>query len=247
MGKIKDMSGQFYKNWKILNICEQPPTKNSSSSTWWNCECVKCGQQKPINGAEIRANRAGACRCNSKKKHKQSQLEKQMIPARVKNETGNCYGKLKVLSFAYTKNSHAYWKCICECGTESIVKGNALRTGAIQSCGCQRSRKEEEIRFILENNNIDFIREYTFSDLKDKGYLRFDFALFSTEKGLLGLIEYQGQQHYDEYCKYNHFGLLQRHDTIKLKYCENNQIPLLILNKDNDLNTDILNWYKSLF
>ena len=242
MGKIKDLSGKIYKNWKILDICQSPPTKNLSASIWWNCECIDCGRQKPLNGSEIRANRAGKCRCNKKS----FQIER-LIPPRVKNEIGKQYGKLKVVSFAYTKNSHAYWRCICECGKESIVKGNALRTGAVQSCGCQRSRKEEEIKLILESNGINFEREYIFSDLKDKNYLRFDFAIFSTEKKLLGLIEYQGQQHYDKPCEYNYFGLLQKHDAIKMQYCKDNQIPLLVLNKNNNLNIDILNWCKNLF
>jgi len=61
----------------------------------------------------------------------------------IVDETGNKYGKLTVLSFAYTKDGFAYWNCICDCGTKKIIKGNHLRNGDIKSCGCINSWKEE--------------------------------------------------------------------------------------------------------
>jgi hypothetical protein len=66
-----------------------------------------------------------------------------------------------------------------------------LRAGSILSCGCLISRKEEEISVILNSNHIDYKRQFTFADLRDKGLLRFDFAIFKDEN-LLGLVEYQG-------------------------------------------------------
>jgi len=32
-----------------------------------------------------------------------------------------------------------YWNCICECGTETEVRSDALRKGSISSCGCIRA------------------------------------------------------------------------------------------------------------
>lgn len=63
----------------------------------------------------------------------------------VKNETGNKYGRLTVLSRA--ENNHrgdAQWLCQCDCGKQVIVKGVSLRSGHTQSCGCYQKDKVRE-------------------------------------------------------------------------------------------------------
>lgn len=71
------------------------------------------------------------------------------------DETGNTYGKLTVLGFAFTKTVSqksydqenggrklAYWRCRCDCGRESDICGKELRRKdhkAVRSCGqCHR-------------------------------------------------------------------------------------------------------------
>lgn len=57
------------------------------------------------------------------------------------DETGNKYGKLRVLTRApNTKLAAAQWYCICDCGNPTIVKGNYLRSGNTRSCGCLRGK-----------------------------------------------------------------------------------------------------------
>lgn len=58
--------------------------------------------------------------------------------SRVKDMTGQRFGRLRVLGFDHLDsiNSSAYWKCICDCGTEVITRGSCLRTGVTKSCGC---------------------------------------------------------------------------------------------------------------
>lgn len=235
--KIIDMSNKIIKNWKVLSLVEENISTNKSKR--WKCKCIQCGAIKIFDGSELRLNRVGAC------KHKTKEKDKSFFDSRIKNEIGNRYGKLLVVDFAYTKKGLAYWKCMCDCGKECIARGNSLRQKRIKSCGCLRSYQEEEIKRILENNNISYKREFSFVDLKDKNYLRFDFAIFKNDK-LLGLIEYNGIQHYESNNTFNHYGLLQKHDDMKRQYCKNKQIPLLILNKESLLENLILNWYISL-
>lgn len=53
------------------------------------------------------------------------------------DETGNKYGRLKVIEFAgKNKNNKAFWSCVCECDTRKIVDGRELRRGKVKSCGC---------------------------------------------------------------------------------------------------------------
>lgn len=238
------MTNQKYKNWKILQRTSKPShIKSTANSIWWLCECVNCGNQKPINGTEIRNGKAGACKCKTQSANQPKRIK--INGSNVKDEVGNMYGKLTVIDFAYTKNSKAYWLCQCECGQQTVVSGNALRNSAVHSCGCLVSYREYDIAQFLSKNNICFQQQFKFNDLCDKSYLRFDFAIFNSKKQLIGLIEYNGEQHYDTnnnfYKEY-----IAKHDKMKIEYCQNNNIPLLILHKDNyDTNT-ILNWINNL-
>lgn len=239
-----DMMGYSFQTWKVI---AQSQNIGSGNNARWLCECQICGNQKEFCGSEIRKGRTGVCKHKTLvTKSKTTSMSSCQQNSRVKDETNNHYGKLTVVSFAFSKNSFAYWNCICDCGNTIIARGNQLRNGQITSCGCLRSRKENEIMTILQKNNISFKREYSFDDLVDKNKLRFDFAIFDSNQNLIGLIEYQGLQHYESSNFYNHFGLLQIHDDMKRQYCQTNNIPLLELNHTHELETALLQWYFSL-
>lgn len=54
-----------------------------------------------------------------------------------KDETGNKYGRLKVINFnGINKSNNALWNCVCDCGKAVVVIGNCLRSGNTKSCGC---------------------------------------------------------------------------------------------------------------
>lgn len=52
---------------------------------------------------------------------------------RLVNQT---FTRLTVIEYAYTKNAHYFWKCICECGTIVFIEGYCLTSGNTKSCGC---------------------------------------------------------------------------------------------------------------
>lgn len=59
--------------------------------------------------------------------------------------TGRRFGRWTVLERAgsarrgFTVSS--LWLCRCDCGTEKIVRGDNLRNGSTQSCGCLRNER----------------------------------------------------------------------------------------------------------
>lgn len=79
--------------------------------------------------------------------------------------------------------------------------------------------------------------------------LRFDFGIIKNNV-LVGLIEYQGEQHTLERPKgfytQERIDKLQYHDRLKKEYCKNNKIPLLLLDKNSDLEKEILSWIERL-
>ena len=59
------------------------------------------------------------------------------MPAHLKNEIGNTYGKLFVIRQAESRKGRSFWVCLCTCGNEKEISANALRTGSTISCGCE--------------------------------------------------------------------------------------------------------------
>lgn len=50
--------------------------------------------------------------------------------------TGKTYGKLLAIRYSHSKNSNAYWECMCDCGTFTVVAACHLKSGHTTSCGC---------------------------------------------------------------------------------------------------------------
>lgn len=54
--------------------------------------------------------------------------------------TGQKFGRLTALKLhhikKYSRSTHRYWECQCECGNKCFVAQNQLTSGKTQSCGC---------------------------------------------------------------------------------------------------------------
>lgn len=100
-----------------------------------------------------------------------------------------------------------------------------------EKCSMSMSRNEKRIEDYLKSMKIDFKREKTFPDCRDKNPLPFDFYLPRYNL----CIEFDGEQHFNDHmyktrCINNpniHLQYTQRHDQIKNQYCQNNRIHLL--------------------
>lgn len=72
--------------------------------------------------------------------------------------TGHKYGRLSVIEQAETHvtpgGRNVYmWRCVCECGKETIVSTSALRSGDTKSCGCLQRERAHEASFIDISGN----------------------------------------------------------------------------------------------
>ena len=55
----------------------------------------------------------------------------------VRDHAGIRYGRLVVLHRAGSDRwKQSLWRCACDCGAETTVRGRDLRDGATRSCGC---------------------------------------------------------------------------------------------------------------
>jgi hypothetical protein len=56
---------------------------------------------------------------------------------RLIDMTGRKIGRLTVLGRGRNdKDPEAVWRCRCDCGNTTVVRGKCLRTGHTRSCGC---------------------------------------------------------------------------------------------------------------
>ena len=227
MGRpIINLTGQAFGRLIVLGRDTSKPSGRGKSA-YWICQC-ECGNKVSIRSDKLKEGITQSCGCLSKEIHSKIFL---------KNLTGQTFGRLTVLerdiSKPMGKEHFAYWICKCKCGNKVSVRGDHLRNNTTQSCGCLNSAGEERLNIILQNNQINYKTQYVFSDLQgETGHLlRFDFAIFDEKHNLLGLIEYQGEQHYKPagYDTKDRFQKRQNYDIQKATYCKSHNIPLLII------------------
>ena len=142
---------------------------------------------------------------------------------------------IQVLS-KYNGNK-SYIDCECkECGYTWTTQALTLMYDG-KCPNCSGSKGEMKIRDILDKMNLNYYREFTFKDLVGdcNKALRFDFAIFNSNKSINCLVEYDGIQHYqpvnfwgNEYAFTQiRFETLQRYDKRKDDYCKKHGIKLI--------------------
>jgi len=119
----------------------------------------------------------------------------------------------------------------CKCGNEtaSATLNNFLRNSGCNNCQSS-SKGEDIIESYLRNKNMFFKKQFKFQDCRDINPLLFDFAVFNNDKVLIGLIEFDGKQHFESiefFGGEETFKSLQKRDLIKTNYSIKNNIPLL--------------------
>ena len=61
------------------------------------------------------------------------------------NLAGKRFGKLVAIEYAYSnKSKNAVWRCVCDCGNETFVNSQRLKSGKTKSCGCLKSEATAE-------------------------------------------------------------------------------------------------------
>lgn len=223
---MKNHIGETYGYLTILSIDEE--TSKNKSRIYVYAKC-KCGNIHSYEQQAIIKGRVVSCGC---KKH---EIDLSLIGKRFGYLTVN-----KLIGRKYSDeectNSFIEWECICDCGNKTIVRQGNLLHGSTWSCGCmKRSHGEELIYKFLKNTHFIFKEQYRINDCKNILPLPFDFAILDEEQKLLGLIEFDGKQHFEPFqfnnCDINksisNYKNCVERDRIKTNYCKNHNIKLL--------------------
>lgn len=116
-----------------LVIAGDAPRKDQTKHRCVACRC-DCGETVVVRYATLRSGRTRSCGC----------LQRENLAAQHESKqrdlSGQSFGRLTVVERAPSRKVgrkwHGYWKCQCECGTETVVQRSSLTSGATRSCGC---------------------------------------------------------------------------------------------------------------
>ena len=216
----------------VVKEVEPHVTKGGNKQIQYLCKC-SCGKEVIVKGSHLRNGNTKSCGHIAKNKIIQRNIEN---GRQIK--VGDRFGKLTViqdLGMRQQKTRNKRWRwslCQCDCGSNPIeVPNNFLITGCKKSCGCLYSYGEHLIEQILQENNINYIKEYSFNDLlsDNNAPYRFDFAIFKNNQ-LAFLIEFDGRQHYEgpegNWKQNSSLEDIQKRDNIKNEYCKKHNIIL---------------------
>jgi len=104
--------------------------KSSSGVNMWVCKCV-CGKETIVRSSDLRSGKTRSCGC----------LRGRKSPSQ--NLIGRRYSKLLVIEYSHKKSNRHFWKCLCDCGEESICATATLNSGRATRCfRCGRKYSE---------------------------------------------------------------------------------------------------------
>lgn len=217
-GKFKDLTGQTINNG--FTVIEKV---NGIKPTTWRCKCLYCGKEFTVSIVNI--NTQKSCGCLSSQQG-----------LKIEDLSNLTYGNFTILEYDAEESKlhkRTFWKCRCNlCNNIKSYEAYRIKNLTPYSCGCQplNSLGEKRIATLLTENKITYQKEYIFKNCKDKKQpYRFDFAIFENGK-IKCLIEYQGKQHYFQNSGWGEDLLdIQFRDNQKSKYCQENNIPLIII------------------
>lgn len=226
MPPLRIQPGMTFGDWTVIERDYHPTSKQHS--TFWFCKCEICGEIYSVSRDSLVKGSSSCCNHCKGIKIREKAIERGLTSWSI----GDRYGMLEIIGRGTPKGNHIYVKCRCDCGTEKEIRLEHLkgqcRKGATISCGCaSESSGELKIRQLLEQHNIVFQTQYR---IKDFNYnAPFDFALFNNKEQLIGLIEYDGAQHFfpvEFFGGEEKFQQQQENDNNKNEWCANNNIHL---------------------
>lgn len=125
--RTEDLSGRKFGNWTVVERDSE-----SKKEVRWICKC-DCGTIKSVSASGLRKGTSKSCGCKN-----------------FVDFTGKHFGRLLVIERAEpvvseSGNKSQMWRCVCDCGNETIVRHSNLTRGTTTSCGCYHREKFGDI------------------------------------------------------------------------------------------------------
>lgn len=110
--------------------------------------------------------------------------------------TGQRYGKLMVIEPAENVGGRTAWLCRCDCGRETVVRTNRLRSGHTSSCGCLAAGRETGLPGLtyVDGTCVEMLASKTVRHNNTSGVPGVDWL--SAKQRWRAMICFKGKRHY---------------------------------------------------
>lgn len=138
----RDLTGQRFGRL----VCLEPTEKrNLGGNVIWRCQC-DCGNLCLAVGAQLIQGYKKSCGC--------------LGHPPLKDYMGKRFGMLTVLEYAGKADGMHRWRCLCDCGQETVVGQTLLQTGKTKSCGCLQKRVYEKNLRLVDGTSVTILEAY---------------------------------------------------------------------------------------
>lgn len=193
-----------------------------------NCKCKKCGHIWTTLPKVLVTNKSGCPKCGREKASKNETKSQEDFVDELSVRNPNLIVTGKYIT------SKTNIQCTCKvCGTVFSATPSNLLNGNTGCPRCNMSRSELMMLQTLDKFGISYKQQFQINDCRFIGTLKFDAFDVNNNIG----FEYNGEQHYipidfagrgNDWAK-KQLELTQSRDNAKIKYCEENKIPLIII------------------
>lgn len=123
----KDYTGKKFNLLTALSVDHK-----KKNMVYWKCKC-DCGNETVVSIYSLIKGAVKSCGCL---KHRQA--------INAKDFTGQRFGMLTAIERLPRYNKkETYYRCLCDCGNEKIIKSGNLRSGHTVSCGIHNHKKDD--------------------------------------------------------------------------------------------------------
>lgn len=148
-------------------------------------------------------------------------------------------GDLTPDKFTVASGKRVWWMCKNGHEWQTIIKHRTTNQSNCPNC-FKPSKGELRIECILNKLSIKYDKQYYFADCRGvKRPLPFDFVIHAD---LPLAIEFQGRQHYENVWGQDTLSCTIKNDEIKMNYCKQNNIPLLIISYWENIETKVIDF-----
>lgn len=174
-----DISG---KRFGMLTAVRPTKERSARGSIMWLCRC-DCGKEVLAESGQLACGNRKSCGCLGR-------------PGR-KDFVGKRFGKLTVTAYEGKKAGMHRWKCVCDCGRETIVGQSLLQSGKTKSCGCLQAATYRDNLKLTEGTSVTALLAAKCGRLKKTNKSGYNGVYRDKRRGLwVAQITFQGKTRY---------------------------------------------------